>query len=137
MKYISGEGQEDIDKREASSNSQKRTKHTHSNAMAVEEYNNFDNLKNSYSINSNFENKSKTLIENLLINKSMVIDILSKQCTNNEKQILLKKILDEIDPTVRHLSEEPKTLKDNHVVSGNIEHTKLMGTGDESHDSLL
>lgn len=140
MKYISGDSQdqEESAKREASSASQKHTKHTHSNALAVEEYNNFDNLKNSYSINSNFENKTRSFIDNLLVNKNTVIDILSKQCTNDEKQNLLKKILDEIDPTVRHLSEEPKGLKDNHASAGNIEqHTKSMGMGDESHDSLL
>jgi hypothetical protein len=104
----------------------------------VEEYNNLDNLnKNSYSVNSNFESKSKNFIENLLLNKRTVIDILSKQSSNEEKQTLLKKILEEFEPAVRNLSEEPKVLKDNNASSSAIEHTKSMGVGDESHDSLL
>lgn len=138
LKWISGESPEQSMKRDASSTSQKRVKRPTSNAMAVEEYNNFDQIKNSCSINSNFESRSKSLIDNLLMNKKNVIDILSKQGSNEEKHLLLKKVLEEVESGyLKNLNEEQRVLKENNGSSGNVEHTKSMGMGEGSHDSLL
>lgn len=140
MKYFSDETpeEEDAGKRETSATTQKRSKRAQSNTQAVEEYNNFDQLKNSYSVNSNFESRSKSIIDNLLMNKKSVIEILSNQISNEEKQKLLKKVLEDFDSGYfKNISEDQRTLKDNNGSCGNIEHTKSMGVGDESHDSLL
>lgn len=138
MNYVSGESREQSAKREASATSQKKTRHTHSNAMAVEEYNNLGEMRNSYSVATNYDSKPKSLIDNILINKNAVIEILSNKGTNEEKQILLKKIIEEFEPANKNFSEEPRSLKGNHVSSsGMIEHTKSMGIEDESQDSLL
>lgn len=90
LKLISGESPDQSMKRGVSSISQKKMKRETSNVMAVEEYNNFDQAKNSCSINSNYESRNKSIIDNLLMNKRSIIEILSKQVSNEEKQLLLK-----------------------------------------------
>ncbi|CAI2372323.1 unnamed protein product [Moneuplotes crassus] len=139
IKYFSDDTPEqETMRRDTSNPSQSKSKRAQSNTCAVEEYNNFDQLKNSYSVNSNFESKSKSIIDNLLVHKKSVIEILSKQMSNEEKQKLLKKVLDDFDSGYfKNISDDHKTLKDNIGSSSNIEHTKSMGIGDESHDSLL
>lgn len=72
------------------------------------------------------------------MNKNSIIDILSKQTSNEEKQKLLKKVLEDFDSGyLKNLTDDPKILKDANASTSNIEHTKSMGVADESHDSLL
>ena len=115
----------------------KRNIQSISNQLAVEEYNNFGEPRNSYSIASNYESKCKGIIENIISNRNTVIEILSNKGSFEEKQLLLKKILDDYDPLNKQYNEDNKHLKENQGSTSAIEHTKSMGVVDESHDSLL
>ena len=106
--------------------------------MAVEEYNNFTDIRNSQSMVSNFETRNKNVVENILTNKNAIIDILSNKGTQEEKQNKLRKILEDYDSANRKIPDENRSLKDqNYPSSGMLDHAKSMGMGDESHDSLL
>lgn len=98
--------------------------------MAVEEYNNFENMRNSYSVNSNFDQKQPQIIESLVNNRNLVMEILSGKATIEEKQSLLKRLIEEGE--IDH-----RSLKDNQASSGQLEHVKSMGMDNGSHDSLL
>lgn len=139
MNYISGESHEKSDKRDRSSSHKKHNKHSNSNILPVEEaYNNFADVRNSQSAISTYESKNtKVIIDNLLNNKNTIIEILSNKGSQEEKQNLLKRILEEVD-THRKLDVEHKSLRDqNNPSSGMLDHVKSMGVGEESHDSLL
>ena len=131
LKYFSDESPEGTIKPITPDKSQKKSKQTQSNALAVEEYNNL------YSVSSNFESRSRSIIENLLMNKNSVIEILCRKSSNQDKQVLLKILEDYESLNLRNSAEELKVLNKNNGSCGNIDHTKSMGNGDGSHDSLL
>jgi len=134
LKYISEGSREDSSKHEESSTSKPKSKQIQPNV--VEEYNNFGEARKSHSVNSNYEGNSRSVVDTILLNKNSIIEILGKNGSNEEKQIMLSKLLGEIDSIHPH-NEDGKSAKDNHSSSAIVDHTKSMGIGNESHDSLL
>lgn len=137
LRYISGESPEPSAKRESENGSKSRNINDRSGKAIVDDYNNFDEKRNSYSANSNYEMKSMSFIDSILNNRKLVIEILNDKGSNEDKQILLKKMFDESDTQIKTGADEIKSLKENHTTSAMIDHVKSMGMGNESHDSLL
>jgi hypothetical protein len=137
LRYISGESPELSAKRESENGSKSRNLNDKSSKAVVEDYNNFDEKRNSNSANSNYEMKSLSFIDNILNNRKLVIEILNDKGSNEDKQILLKKMFDESDTQIKSGADDIKSLKENRTTSAMIDHARSMGMGNESHDSLL
>lgn len=50
---------------------------------------------------------------------------------------MLKRIFEDLETSTKYNNNENKQLKENQGSTSAIEHTKSMGVGEESHDSLL
>ena len=89
--------------------------------------------QNNINSSSNHDIKYRGMIENLVSNKNTVIEILSNKWNIEEKRILLKKIIEDYDPS----SKLHMNLRDNNISSENLEHSKSLGLGSGGHHSLL
>lgn len=132
INYISGEIQIDSARKDISSSRNNRNTSSNWNREPADEYNNFEEAKHLYS-SASYDSKCRGMIENIISNKNTVIEILSNKLSQDEKRILLQKIVDDYDPSTKH----NRNFKEGNTPSDLADHSKSMAMGGGSHQSLL